>query len=200
MSWAPDYLTTAQAKAYLRIGDTVDDAEIATAITAASRAIDRACGRQFGRVAVAEQRWYPAECGVVAGRSVWLMPIDDLASTTGVGVVVDEATVTDYTFYPRNAVALGKVWTRLVLGDNAEAYPVATDAEVSVSALWGWPTVPTAIIQACKVQTARFMARRDSPYGIAGSPSDGSEMRLLASVDPDVRVMLREYVRTRRVA
>jgi hypothetical protein len=45
------------------------------------------------------------------------------------------------------------------------------------------------------LQASRFYARRDSPYGVAGSPDLGSEVRLLSKVDPDVAVSLADYVR-----
>jgi len=100
---------------------------------------------------------------------------------------------TDFEYGPRKAVAKGKVWTHLVLGSAVAAS--SDDGDVEITAKWGWTAVPTAVKQACLLQASRFMARRDSPYGIAGSPSDGSEMRLLATVDPDVRVSLGPYVR-----
>jgi hypothetical protein len=37
MAWAPDYVTDDELKAYLRIGDDVDDDQIALAIAAAAR-------------------------------------------------------------------------------------------------------------------------------------------------------------------
>jgi hypothetical protein len=64
---------------------------------------------------------------------------------------------------------------------------------VKVTALWGWTAVPVAVKQATLLQASRFFSRRHSPYGVAGSPELGSEIRLLARVDPDVGVSLRDY-------
>jgi hypothetical protein len=58
MPWAPDYITTAELKSFLGINDAIDDAQLAIAITAASRAVDRVTNRQFGQVAAAEARLY----------------------------------------------------------------------------------------------------------------------------------------------
>lgn len=200
MAWKPDYITSAQYKAYARIGDTTDDTEISTAITAASRAIDRSCGRQFGQVASVEQRTYEAEWDRHRSRAAWIVTIDDLDTTTGLIVSYTDnsgvtTTITDYTLEPRNAVKEGKVYTRLVFGTNAETYPTHRFPDVDMTALWGWSAFPTTVIQATKLQTHRFIKRRDSPYGIAGSPADGSEIRLLARVDPDVELMLGDYRR-----
>lgn len=188
MTWAPDYLTLSELKGWLRIDDTVDDAELAVAITAASRAVDRCCGRQFGQVAVVEERFYVAAWDRRC--SEWYVELDDLADDAGLTVVDDAgATFTDYTLEPRNAVAKGKVWTRVALGSGTPT------GALSVTAQWGWPSVPDTVKLATRLQASRFMARRDSPFGIAGSPDQGSELRLLARVDPDVELMLSDYRR-----
>ena len=50
--WQPDYITVAEAKDALRIGDDADDAQLAMWISAASRAIDTHTNRQFGQLDV----------------------------------------------------------------------------------------------------------------------------------------------------
>jgi hypothetical protein len=44
------------------------------------------------------------------------------------------------------------------------------------------------------MQASRLLSRRDAPFGIAGSPEMGSEMRLLAKLDPDVDLLVQPYV------
>lgn len=198
MAWAPDYVTLVAQKNYLRITDNVDDTDLAVGITASSRAIDDHCNRQFGKVDVAEARVYTARPDYDRGR--WVVAIDDLQTTAGLVVTIGGVAVTDYTLEPRNAVLEGKAWTHLVLGTDAEATPSRDDEYlVSMTAVWGWTAFPVSVVNACKLQTSRFHARRDSPFGIAGSPDQGSELRLLARLDPDVAVSLRGYRRPRRV-
>jgi len=191
MTWAPDYATTTDLAAYVRIGDDVDDAQLALAVTAASRSVDRAAGRQFGLLAAAAEWFFTLEWDRRLG--TWLAPVDDVATTTGMVVSVDGTATTDYKLMPRQAVTKGRVWTTLVLGTDVAG--TATEDALSVTASWGWPAVPATIKQATLIQASRFLARRDSPYGVTGSPADGSETRLLARVDPDVRVLLDAYVR-----
>lgn len=50
--------------------------------------------------------------------------------------------------------------------------------------------MPAVVSSACLIQAARFFVRRDSSYGIAGSPELGNELRLLARLDPDVALLL----------
>jgi len=190
----------AQVKTYIGETTTDHDADIATAITAASRAIDRATGRQFGQVATAQARSYDGFFDRHRPRPAWVVHIDDLGDVTGLAVSYTDSagvttTITDYTLEPVNALVKGRVYGSLVVGPNAEAAPTSDYPQVDLTGLWGWPAIPATVLGAGRLQTARFHARRDSPFGVAGSPSVGSELRLLAKVDPDVAVMLADYVR-----
>jgi len=192
VTWGPDYATTAQVKAFLRITDSVDDTEIASAITDASRAIDAATSRQFGNVA-AEKRTYRAYWDAPLCR--WTVTIDDLQDITGMIVTVGGVAVTKYTLRDPNAVKKGKAFTCLTFNTDAEVLPTRTAPDVDITAPWGWTAVPVAVVNACKIQAGRFHKRRDALFGVAGSPQDGSEVRLLAKLDPDVQVSLSFYVR-----
>jgi hypothetical protein len=198
MPWAPDYVTEDQVADYLRAGDDTEDVDLhPLAISTASRAVDDHTNRQFGKVDGPVERFYtpwPDD-----ERGVWCVDIDDLMDTTGVVVKVNGTTVTTYTLEPRNAAADGEPWTLLVFTDASEAAPTSTDDEVSVMAPWGWSAIPARVTTATLLQTSRFVKRRDAPFGIAGSPELGGEMRLLAKLDPDVAVALRGLVRTRKV-
>ncbi len=198
MAWAPDYITLAQFKTWEHIADAVDDLELPAAITAASRAIDEHCNRQFGRVAAPEARVYTARYDY--GRGVWVVDIDDLDDATGLAVTVGGVALTSYTLEPVNAVLEGKAWTRLVIDPAlSSVVPTGIDNEVSGTVRWGWTAIPPTVTLAARLQSSRFAARRNSPYGVAGSPQDGSELRLLARVDPDVGVSLRGYRRRRKM-
>ncbi len=185
MAWAPDYITVNELKAYVRVDDVLDDADVADAVTAASRAVDTHCNRQFGQVSTVQARTYTAAWDRY--EQCYVAQIDDVVDVAEL-VVVDSSAVevTDYELRPINAVVKGRPYTEITV-------PAA--GTYQITALWGWDAVPTAVKLATKLQGSRFLARRDSPYGIAGSPTLGSEMRLLARVDPDVAVALGKYVR-----
>lgn len=193
MTWQPDYASAAELKAYEHIdpSDSVDDAQIALAITAASRAIDRATNRQFGIVAAPEARFYTARWD--RGRCRYVVDIDDLMTEVGLEVESNGTAVTGYALKPVNATALGKPWTQMVI-DLGTSVSLLEDG-VEVTASWGWTAVPTTIKQATLLQALRFVKRRDAPFGVAGSPELGSELRLLAKVDADVAVMVGSYMR-----
>lgn len=194
MAWKPDYATADDLKAYLRIADTVDDAQAALAVTAASRAVDQAADRQFGLVDAPEARVYTARWS--RSRCRWVVDVDDLMTTAGLVVAVPAGTITTYKLQPGNAAAKGRPWTRLLINRESGVQPTDDPDDVTVTARWGWTAVPTTIKEATLLQASRFFKRRDAPFGIAGSPDMGSEMRLLAKVDPDVAVAIADYRKT----
>lgn len=206
MAWAPDYCTAAELKTHLRIADTDDDTPLGIAITAASRAVDRATSRQFGSTS-SQSRYYVHD-GAVYGRTKRpLIAIDDVQTTSGLTVVVDndndatyELTLTnddDFDLWPFNAALNGVPWTHLILREGSSvlaAFPIY-ERSIKVTASFGWTAVPASVKQATLIQAARFFQRRESPYGVAGSPDLGSEMRLLDRLDPDVATLLRSLQR-----
>lgn len=206
MAWAPDYVAltavapTPSLKSYLVHGgitDVVDDTELAMFITASSRAIDDHCNRQFGVLAAPQLRTYKAWPDYDRGQ--WVVDIDDLMTAAGLVVDVAGVVTTEFTKEPVNAAAETRPWTRLAFDRTAAVRPtVDNNYAVNVTATFGWTAIPVSVIQATLLQCSRFNARRDSPYGIAGSPDQGSELRLLAKLDPDVAVSLRGFVRPRR--
>jgi uncharacterized phiE125 gp8 family phage protein len=196
MAWAPDYVTAAELKAYLRISDAVDDVQVALAITAASRAVDRHTSRQFGLVAAPEARTYTSRWDRIRRR--YVCDIDDLMTVTGLTIANTQGPVTAYTLKPGNAVAKGRPWSLLVLDPQPTIHPtpwVTLEDDVTVTARYGWTTVPDPVKQATLLQASRIFARRGAPFGVAGSPDLGNELRLLAKVDVDVAVVLGPYIR-----
>lgn len=196
MAWAPDYITDDEYADFSRLPDDVDDVEIALYVAASSRAIDRHCNRQFGNTEVAQDRLYTASTRLDRGR--WVVVIDD-TQDDGLTVTTAAGAATDWTLEPRNAVLDGMAYTRLVFGRDEPNVPTTDELDVTIGTVWGWTAVPDAVQLACRLQSQRFAARRDSPYGVAGSPDQGTELRLLARLDPDVAVSLGRYVRPRRV-
>ena len=97
---------------------------------------------------------------------------------------------------PRNAIADGKPYTYVVVSASPSG-----DGVLAGLGLWGWNApYPDPIVEATMLQTSRLNIRRDSPYGVAGSPDVGSELRLLSRLDPDVAPIVADYVRTGWVA
>jgi len=209
MAWSPLYVTVNDLADYENITDaqqiTDEISELTRAVTAASRAVDRHCSRsgvkrQFGKVAAAEERFYTPRWS--PRRCRWVVTVDDFQSVTGLAVNLDldgdgtySDAVTGSRKLPLNASAEGLPWTALVLPESANGQLCGSEGEVSVTALWGWTSVPVSVEEATLLQASRFYNRGNAPFGVAGSVDTGSEMRLLAKVDPDVAVSLAYYRR-----
>jgi hypothetical protein len=209
VAWEPDYTTREGLKNYLTSGtagvaDTVDNDWLDLAVTAASRAVDRECSkhvpRQFGQVAVAEARYYTARFDSTSAR--WVVEIDDIMVSTGMAVTLDinqddvhETAISTYVLRPRSAAAKSRPWTQIALprgGSQPSDWPDA----VKVVGTWGWSAVPSTIVQATLLQASRFFTRKQAPFGTRGTPDDGSEEMLQYNADPDVKLMLRSYVKS----
>lgn len=198
MPWQPSYITTAELKSYLRIPDTEDDPELDFAITAASRGVDQVTNRQFGQVSSAEARVYTANFDRRRGR--WIIEVDDFTGTPTINFDDDDDAVYDqpidvFRRFPFNATERGGVFTKIIVDPDSTNRPSVAEGAVQVTALWGWTAVPDTVKEATLLQASRFFQRRNAPFGIAGSPEFGSELRLLQKMDPDVVVMLRPFQR-----
>ena len=197
MPWSPDYLTLSQVKAYLELADTLDDAQLSLWVTAASRAVDKLANRQFGQLAAPAARVYRRPAFYVPELAMWCLDVDDVQDSTGLTVQQYGGTALAYassgaTLLPDNAPPDGKPWTQLGFTSNP-AVPV------TVTARWGWTAIPAQVQQAVQLQVARWNFRRSAPAGVSGSPDQGSEVRVLERLDPDVRVSLAGLIRRRRV-
>ena len=187
MAWAPDYTTTDLLKSYLHIQHDDNDLWLASWITAVSRNVDDYCSRQFGQVAIVEERTYTPVWDRYEQKTY--VEIDDLQNTTDFALVDYYGTaITDYVFEPKNALVKGGVYTRLYI-------EAQYSRDLTATGLWGWNAVPASIPTALYLQAARLAARRTSPFGIAGSPNDGNEIRLLAQLDPDFKTTLKPFIR-----
>ncbi len=185
MVWKPDYTTLADAKAFLRIGDLVDDSFLSTCITSASRAIDIATRRQFGNETVAVSREYRIKRP--RRKLTQFAVIDDIYDLTDIIVTLDDVDITtECEFFPLNAVSNGLVYT------DVEVPAQGTD--LVITALWGWESIPAPITQATLMMLNRLFSRRDAPFGVIGSAELGNQM-MIARNDPDVKALCNVYYR-----
>ena len=92
---------------------------------------------------------------------------------------------------PINNPRRGWPYTRL-LAIGAYIFPFNLPQSVRVKAVWGWSSVPHEIQMACKLQASRLFVRRQSPFGVAGTPELGT-VRLGSRLDPDVELLCRPF-------
>lgn len=192
--WAPAYASAAELAAWLGVDNT--DAELELAAEAASRAIDKACNRQFGQDATARfytpvwqrDRYWIESDDLVAGEPVVIERLDESDAP------ID--TITNYVLTPRNAPADGRPYSRIELGRG-----VSVSDPLRVTATWGWANVPPAIRAACLIQAGRIWGRRETPAApLTSLVVDDAQLGWAATakeVDADVMAMIRPYINTR---
>ena len=198
MAISNGYCTLAQIKAAARISDSVDDALLEMAVESASRAIDGHAGRSFYSSGTAT-RYYTAEDSFVC-------EVDDLAGTAitlqtsaGANGVFDTTwAVGDYQLEPNNGVVDGLTipYTRIRAIQNYLFPVLGGQTLVKVTGVFGWPSIPIAITQACVIQASRIFKRLDSPLGVAGFGELGA-ISVTRDIDPDVAQLVGPYRRVR---
>jgi hypothetical protein len=188
------YCTLAELKASLNITDSVDDTALEAAIEAASRMIDDYTERFFyvnGSVGSPVTRYYTA-------LDPYTINIDDI--TTVSEVATDDNfdrtfgtvwSTTDYMVEPINNPIKSFPYNR-VLAIGSYIFPYQLPQSVRIKGVWGFSAIPDQINMATLIQSSRLFGRRQSPFGIAGSPEMGT-VRLYSRLDADVEVLLRPF-------
>jgi hypothetical protein len=97
----------------------------------------------------------------------------------------------DYMVEPVNNPRRGWPLSRLLAIDSY-IFPYNLPQSVKVTGVWGWPSIPAEISMATKLQASRLFIRRQSPFGIAGTPDLGT-VRLSSRLDPDVEALIRPF-------
>lgn len=192
--WKPNYASLVQMRDWLRLRnreDTDNDALLRLKLGASSRAVDRACHRQFGKVTELTTRSYDLRWSRT--RLAFVADIDDIMDLTDFSVTVDgtEIDPADYALFPRNALADGKPYTELRVTAT-----ITGDGLADLGGWFGWNAPwPDVVTESTLLQTSRLNVRRDSPYGIAGGADSGAELRLLERLDPDIKPLLSDVMR-----
>ena len=195
------YCTLAELKASLAISDSIDDTPLEAAITATSRMIDDYTGRFFYRNGTAQtpvSRYYTP-------LDPWTMNMDDNYTITEVATddnfnqTWDTVWATsDYMLEPVNNPQRGWPVNR-ILAIGRYVWPYYLPQSCRITGIWGWAAVPAEVNMATLIQAARLFTRRQSPFGIAGSPDLGT-VRLSAKLDADVETLLRPFKKNNGLA
>jgi hypothetical protein len=179
-------------------GETYADADVAVALEAASRGIDKVCNRRFWADADATQiRYYEP-------LSRDLVRVDDLVTLTtlatdpgGDGTYEETWTVNiDHVLEPYNAPADARPWELISRHPNGNyLFPVGVPRGVKVTGKFGWAAVPPAIVQATTILASQLVRRaREAPFGIVSIGFDGAAVRIARS-DPNIMFLVNGLIR-----
>jgi hypothetical protein len=179
------YATLQDVKASLRLTDSIDDSLLETAIESASRMIDGYTARTFSNAGTAIRNFAATDdLNLIIDDAISVI---EVASTDEVGDVYTVWKPTDFQLEPLNSRSDGLYMPYTgIRAVNDYAWPVVDQqALVRITAVWGWPSIPTAIKQATIIQSSRLYKRLDSPLGVAGFGDMGA-IRVGRYLDPDV--------------
>lgn len=166
------YVDVENLKTRLGITDFEDSERLDGAVQAASRGIEKFCGRQFNDSEAVSARVYkPQSCD--------LLLVDDFSTISGLVVKSDEDNdgvfettwnASDYEVQPLNGIVDGEpgwpywvvkaVWRR--------PFPMFRRATMQITARWGWTTPPAPVPEACRIAAEEIFKLRDTPFGIGG--------------------------------
>jgi hypothetical protein len=135
----------------------------------------------------------------------WSLAVDDFVSINEIAIDSNFnqtfGTVwatSDFMVEPINNSHRGWPYTR-ILATGRYVWPYYLPQSCRVKGVWGWPSLPSEVNQACLIQSSRLFIRKQSPFGIAGTPELGT-VRLSSRLDPDVEALLRPLKRNNGLA
>ena len=195
------YCTLAEYKQASDITSTANDTLHELAISAASRMIDRHCGRKFWQDGSVVAREYHAD----DRRTVFT---DDISTTTGLIVKVDTADdatwattltiTTHFLLAPLNAadqVPVRPFDEIRLTDDTTDFFPTGVRPGVQVTAKFGWPAVPDEVKLATILQAQMLGTAKNARGGILQLSVDGiGPTRMSRRLHPQAELLLEDFV------
>jgi hypothetical protein len=192
MAITQGYATLLDVKNALRITDSLDDSLLETAIESASRMVDGFTARTFTNAGTAVRNFAATDgINLIIDDAIEVI---EVASTDEIGSTYTIWKPTDYQLEPLNdrVDGLYSPYTGIrAVGDFT--WPVVDQqALVRITAVYGFPTIPSAVKQATIIQASRLFKRLDSPLGVLGMGDMGA-IRVSRFLDSDVEQLLMPY-------
>lgn len=216
------YCDPSTYRAIVAKSDVGDDADVARDLVAVSRFLDRKLGRFFTRDAAPVARvfrtsaarggalplgWAESENPWRFGQWTRMLPTDDIATTSGLVIKIDEdqdgsfadetaLASTDYELWPENA-ALGaepQPYTGIYIPEYSTKVGFPPNTRIQVTAAWGWPSVPAAVERA----TAHLcgILRLESPRATSRVSELGESIGTSREAQRILDDLTRQYRRT----
>ena len=199
------YVDKTDLKNMIGLSGTSQDNNIDNAINASSRLIDQITGRHFYKSQSVQVKYFTPD-------NHYILDVPDIATTTGLIVQLDTTddgthnkTITLDTDFYLKAINVTDLegdndipYQTLVILDkrSSERFDPDIVKNVKITATWGFNSVPSAIKQACLLQSSRLWKRKDSPFSTYGS-GDTGETELFQKMDPDAKTLIKPYIKHR---
>lgn len=197
MALGDSYATVAELKTRMGITVSTGDSQLAEALSASSRGVEKCCGRQFNKTTTAAARvYYPDVCGQTV--------VDDFHTITDLAIKTDQGddgtfettwTTSDYQLEPLNGVVDGESgWPFYrITAIGGRLFPSAGKrAPLQVTAQWGWTAVPARVKEATLMGAEELYRLKDAPFGVAGFADFGA---IRVRANPYIIALLSPYRR-----
>lgn len=202
---ATTYCSVSDLKARLGITDTADDALVGTAVDGASRAVEEICGRYF---------WNGTDTRTYVPQSIFGQQLDDIVSVSSFQVDFDGDGVYEQTWVQGTDYVLTVSPGKYNTGTRGEQWPYtgfqvintthyvpfmwpwSHQNRIQVTGTFGWPAIPSAVVQATLIAAADLFKLKDAPFGVAGFGEFGV---VRVQANPRVMQLLRRYITGQRV-
>ena len=186
----PSIVTRAELKDYCRDTITASDAFYDSALDAAELSVSQGCARQFVAAGAATPRVFRPSHPTV-------LRVDDCTAITSVSNFGSTVAAASYQLEPLNGrVASGEVrpfeQIRL-LGTTWDPGNYDGQASVTVTASWGWASIPAPIKEAVKIIAKDILSNRDVRFGLVAVTDVAG---ITARTNPTVKQIIADYRRT----
>lgn len=191
------YATLAQFKAAVGITDNTDDTPLQNVLDATDTLIDLYCDRKTGFGTASETRYYTAQ-------DYDYVLTDDLVSVTALhtddlsnGTYSTAWTAgTDFQLTPKNYALDGFAYTGISRSNAyTKNFPKDVFLGVRVQGVFGFPSVPAAVVQAEIIQANAVWSSRTAPFSVIGSADLGGILRMSRSLHAEAALLLEPYRR-----
>ena len=188
-----NYCTLDEVKSELSLDNSDYDDMLQAMIGQAKGFIDLYCDREFDTTS--EPRYFDGAGSVLF--------IDDLVSVTtlkldedGDGTYESTMAATDYILYPLNKTPKRKI--EISNDSDYGGFASGIKKGVEINATWGYSsTIPDAVKRASIIQVCRWFKRKDTAFATVISTPDIGTQEIYPGLDPDVKIILGQYVRRR---
>lgn len=171
----PRYLPVATFKQWWKDDTSADDSLVEAAINAAETAIDNALGRKMivvtsGAPGLTARMYAPRHRDVV-----FIHDCTEVSAVSDNGATVTSA---EYQLEPLNGLSdagesMPYTAIRRLTGWWSRDFQNPNKATLSITARYGWATIPYEVIESCKIVTADMLSNRDMRNGLVAITEAG---------------------------
>jgi hypothetical protein len=188
------YATLAEFKASVGITDSTDDTALQSVLDATDQLINNYCDSKVGFGQTASQTRYYTTNSLLYVLTDPIVSVSELkVDITGLGTYSETWASTDYILAPKNAALDTRPYTEIDTAINQPKVFPTKYLGISVTGVFGWPSVPSAVKQAALIQAGAVWSSRTAPFGVIGSQDLGGVMRMSRALHPEAQVLLEPY-------